>query len=157
MTLERHYISWLQDMVDPSHSFGLLIDYLYSVAYEWNEKIDENLDWLGRDLREQFMKERDICDMSGMAIVLVHPCSIIEVLCAVAQDIEYSVLGYSDCGHNIALRWFDIIEYLGLDLYFDECFEEEAVKKIVDEELCGNFFRIGFMFSFQKFMYEKYF
>lgn len=156
MTVERQYLLWLQDMVDPSHSFGLLIESLYSMAYEWDIKIDENLEWLGMGLREQFMKECDVCDMSGMAIVLVHPCSIIEVLCSIAQDIELFVLGYADAGRNTALRWYDILAFLELSFQFDECFDREFVEEKM-KNLTKKMKKRGFTFSFHEFIYDQYF
>lgn len=157
MTVEQQYLYWLQDGVDPSHSFGLLIEKLYSIAYEWSVPIDENLEWLGIDLRERFMKECDIYDMSGMAIVLVHPCSIIEVLCGLAWDIELDILGRPDRGHNTPLRFFDLLEFLKLDLQFDDNFSSEFVEKTIKERLTGQFFEKSYIFFFQNFIYERYF
>ena len=157
MTVEQQYLYWLQEGIDPSRSYGLLIEKLYSIAYEWSIPIDENLEWLGIDLRERFMKECDIYDMSGMAIVLVHPCSIIEVLCGLAWDIDYSVLGHTNRGCNSALRFFDLLEFLELDLQFDENFSEKFVEKIVNEKLTGQFFEKSYVFYFQNFIYERYF
>ena len=157
MTVEHQYILWLQQMIDPSRSFGLLTWKLYSMAYEWNMPIDENLEWLGINLRERFMKECDIYDMSGMAIVLTHHCSIVEVLCGIAWDVSDRIFSLVDNHSITALCYYDLITYLELDMQFDENFDAIYVEKAIRKNFYNNFFGKSRMFLFQNFIYEKYF
>lgn len=157
MTVEEQYLQWIQSMIDPSHSFRRLIDYLYSVAYEWSVLIDENLEWSGVDLRKQFMKECDIHDVSSVASLLVRPCSILELLCGVAQDIELDLRDSVSGVCCISIRFLDILMYLKLDMQFDENFEPELVKKKLKVFLCKKSREKGYYAQFQEFFYERYF
>jgi len=157
MTIEERYLQWIQSMIDPSHSFKKLIDYLYSVAYEWSVLIDENLEWMGVDLRKQFMKECDIRDVSSVASLLVRPCSILELLCGVAQDIELDLRDSASGVSCISIRFLDILTYLRLDMQFDENFDPELVKKELKVFLSKKTREKGYYAQFQEFFYEKYF
>ncbi len=157
MTVEEQYLDWMQSMIDPSHSFKKLINSLYSIAYEWVIRIDENLEWLGVGLRKQFMKECDIRDVSSVASLLVRPCSILELLCGVAQDFEFSIRDSASSTCCIALKFFDILTYLGLDDQYDENYEHELVKRQLKVFLSKKSKEKGYYSQFQEFFYEKYF
>ena len=99
------YFFWLCDKVGVQDELDGLMRYLFDVEFIYVNPLDKNRVTDGLDLRKDFMEEMDVLgDWDDD-----NPCSILEVLVALACRVEESVLGDSD----ICLFW-RMINHLGL-------------------------------------------
>ena len=99
------YYFWLCDKVGCGDDSDALTRYLFDVEYYWTNDLDRNRALDGLGLRKEFMDEEDVRgDWDDD-----NPCSVLEMLVALACRVEDSVLGDPD----ICLFW-KMIGNLGL-------------------------------------------
>lgn len=122
MTFESEaYFDWLCDKINlPEGSYDILIRELYSMEYYWVIGLDENRAEDGYVLRGYF---HNADGSTALDTLRDKPCSVLEMLIGLAQKMDYLL---SDDGRGDRTRiWFwEMIGNLGLDKYYDACFEE---------------------------------
>lgn len=138
----NEYFRWLVHTVkvdissDPSLSYLLLMRALFKKEFYWTLPTDEHRAMDGIALREEFFDY----DVNW------GPCSVLEMLVALAVRCERDLLGDEEDRTNI---WFwDMIENLGLDAFVDTEFDPLSVEMILDKWLdreydkngCGGIF-----------------
>jgi hypothetical protein len=100
--------------------------------------MDENRAGDGRDLRYRFAYEMGYATADIRAFLDDGPCSVLEMMTALAARCEEHIMGDPDIGNRIS-RWFwAMIQNLGLssmdDEHFDEGFTDRTLARFLARE-----------------------
>ena len=128
--INRDYFDWLCSMVSDSkiskRSYNKLLEYLHNSEFTFIIPMDENRCIDGANLRYRFGLEHNIGDPVIASCLDNEPCSILEMMVALAVRCEEQIMGTP--GHNLPGRWFwMMIKSLGLQDMYDSNFDGEFV------------------------------
>ena len=131
MDINDRYFDWLVEKIDYGgikERYFHLLDYLYYKEFTWILEMDENRAADGECLRNEY-------EWDGR----FDGCSCLEMMIALAQRCEHSIMG-DPKGIDQTYKWFwDMIENLGLDQYDDNNFSFDLVDDIVFDWLNRNY------------------
>ena len=134
MTTEVDYFDWLCKLItdedfDPSR-YQLLLEKLYHTTFVWTLDMDKNRAADGLDLRNQYAKETDQ-DIYTVKLALNFPCSMLEMMVALAQRCERQIMIDLFVGPRIG-RWFSyMLDSLGVMRDVDSLYDEEYVDYVI--------------------------
>ena len=116
-----NYLNWLSEIAIPDADqrdlYQKLLLGLYSEDFYWSVKNDGNRAGDGENLRWIFEDETGlICEKEG-------PCSVLEMLVALARDCENEIMYDPDEGDRTGVWFWEMIENLGLGEMDDWCFD----------------------------------
>ena len=138
------YFNWVCSLVCKGHysrrfRYGKLLKYLHDREFTYTIALDGNRAEDGIDLRERYTCGFRYKDAEIVANQLNdEPCSILEMMVALAVRCEEHIMDNPDIGDR-TYRWFwDMIDNLGLgsmnDSEFDETYVEEVVDRFLNRE-----------------------
>lgn len=143
---EDEYIAWLFDLVCYDKRGGILTTYgtllraLYNREFTWSIDHDVNRAYDGIELRSRFMSERtDLQTPRRINKFLNKPCSILEMMIALAVRCETTIMDDPRFGDRTTQWFWVMIRSLGLINMCDENFDEVALNQILDNLLNRNY------------------
>ena len=136
------YLEWLSAMVisDESirDSYQKVLEKLYFKRFYWNVPGDENRAEDGKVLRDIFRDE------TGLLVNSSSPCSVLEMMTALALRCENELMYDPDEGNRIDIWFWDMFENLGLDRLDDWHFDQIEFEKIMDRFLNRTYDKDGY-------------
>ena len=123
------YFFWLCDKVGYQDDYDGLMRFLFDTEFYWVIPMDRSRAIDGLDLRKEFMEESDVRGDWDDG----NPCSILEMMVALAIRVEESVLGDPD----ICLFW-RMIDHLGLSGIENEDELRERVDDMLERRISRN-------------------
>lgn len=143
----RDYYNWLAQLVsswcEDYGSYQKLIDYLYARDFYSVLEKDENRAADGIDFRARFIDECSNYTYRDMYIYLNRPCSVLEMMVALADRCETSIMYDPEEGDRTGFWFYSMLKNLHLDAMTDDRFDEELVEKIVNNLLERKYKRNG--------------
>lgn len=136
----ENYFNWLLGMID-ADNYGFywkVLGLLFERPFYSNVACDDNRAADGLELRYKFCNEA-----GGATLFMMSSCSILEMMVALADRIEYDNMHDSDLGDRTPLWFWGMIDNLGLSDFDDYHFDEECVNRIVDNFLERRYDRDG--------------
>lgn len=129
------YFNWLCSLVQDSKpsraSYKRLLNYLFDTEFVYVMPMDGNRFADGVNLRYRFGREYGIEDPIIASCLDVRPCSIFEMMVALAFRCEEHIM-YNPASGTQSGRWFWMfITNLGLSDMVDARFDEEYVNSVV--------------------------
>lgn len=146
MTIEEDYFVWLCDSItdedfNPSR-YQSLLRKLYHTTFRWVMENDENRASDGLDLRDVFAMTTNK-DIYGVRMSLSFPCSVLEVMVALAKRCENQIMEDLLVGPRVG-RWFLVmLTSLGLSREYDDLYDENYTDYIIDGFLDRKYERDG--------------
>lgn len=131
------YFEWLYKLVCSNRyreplSYRKLLLKLYHTEFTWTIDKDQNRANDGVSLRyDHFAREFDIDDHT-IDDNLNFPCSVLEMMVALAIRCEQTIMDNPDYGNRTGQWFWDMIGNLGLGGMFDDIFDPVYVKEVVD-------------------------
>ena len=146
--LNNEYFEWLYQFVcDEQYlngsSYRKLLIYLHSRAFEYSIAMDGNRAEDGVDLRYRFGYEKAYEDSVIASYLDNEPCSILEMMVALAIRCEEHIMDNPDIGNRTGLWFWNMITNLGLGSMSDDNFNRDFVNHIVSRFLNRDFERDG--------------
>lgn len=138
--LDKEYFDWMCDLVYNEKqsrrlSYEKLLSYLHDREFVYTIEMDGNRAEDGTDLRYRFAESRYRGDSRITTYLDDGPCSILEMMLALALRCEEHIMYNPDIGNQVE-RWFwDMIRSLGLYSMDDSHFDEKKVEHIIDRFL----------------------
>lgn len=138
--LKNEYFDWMYDLVCYRKycgrlSYRKLLAYLNNRDFIYILNMDGNRAEDGIDLRYRFAYEHNY-DYPMVATYLDdRPCSVLEMMVALAIRCEDSIMADSDIGNRTSLWFWNMIKSLGLDHMSDANFDKDAADEIIDRFL----------------------
>lgn len=133
-SITQLYLDWIYALVFPKPSEGLyhrLCRRLYHTDFRFSIPMDMNRESDGIELRYRFAYENSL-DRRIVAHELDNrPCSVLEMMAALALRCEEGVMGDPGKGNQTG-RWFwEMIVSMGLDTMTDDHYVERHVDNVV--------------------------
>lgn len=135
--LNKEYFEWMCGLVcDERYSGGLsyrnLLSYLYDRDFVYSIELDGNRAEDGTDLRYRFAYEYDYDDSVVVNHLSDKPCSVLEMMIALAIRCEEHIMDDPDVGDRTPQWFWKMIDNLGLSDMSDDKFDEYHATRIID-------------------------
>lgn len=147
--LSNLYFSWMCSLVSNHRryskkpSYTKLLKFLHSVDFSYIIPMDDNRAKDGEDLRYRFGYEHDYEDAMIATYLDDRPCSVLEMMVALANRCEESIMDNPDYGDRRGQWFWNMIVSLGLGNQHDENFDEEYAMFVIDRFLNREYERNG--------------
>lgn len=146
--LNEEYFNWMCQLVCDKRwrnrglSYRMLLRQLHAIDFQYAMPMDGNRAEDGVDLRYRFGYEKGY-QCSLIAIDLDnHPCSVLEMLIALAFRCEEHIMADPDVGNRMGQWFWGMIVSLGLasmtDLRFDPTYTENVIFRFMEREYDRN-------------------
>ena len=129
--LREQYFNWLSDITHlTQHSF--LLRKLFETEFWWTIPFDANRADDGVQLRYRFGRMSSIPDPVTCDELDICPCSMLEMMVALAIRAEEDIIGDEKIGDRTGLWIHDMLVSLGLMGYVDSVYDEREVNYILN-------------------------
>lgn len=135
--MNERYYQWMAHLVCDNgcgrrRSYQKLFSLLYETEFIPVMDIDANRADDGIDLRYRFAYEFGLSGDEVRRYLDDRPCSVLEMMVALAQRCEEQIMDDPDCGNRTGKWFFDMVKSLGLTLMDDSRFDRlEAMDILV--------------------------
>jgi hypothetical protein len=124
------YYNWMYRMVNSEFankklSYRKLLLYLHNIDFTYSIPMDGNRFEDGVDLRYRFGYERGYSLTQITSYIDCRPCSVLEMMVALAIRCEERIMDDCEKGNRIGLWFYDMIENLDLSEMTDDRFDEK--------------------------------
>ena len=145
------YFKWLCGLVcgetleTRRHDFKSLLHKLHNIPFTYSRmfSMDANREEDGTDLRYRFSYENNY-DYRIVAVCIDNkPCSVLEMMVALALRCEEQIMSDHECGNRTGLWFWKMIDNLGLDKMDEKHYDESLVEETVDIFLNREYERNG--------------
>lgn len=135
----NEYIAWMLDKVCEDKrkkaDYSELFLYLYNRRFDWTHPMDANRQADGEDLRYQFGREERLPDSMIASFLDNRPCSILEMMVALAIRCEDRFAFDPDIGNRTHVWFWEMIDSLGLTEMANDKFNVDYVSYTIDRFL----------------------
>ena len=137
LELNNEYFEWMCQLVcnERYHrrlSYRKLLNHLHQIDFQYTHPMDENRAEDGTDLRYRFGYENKYEGSMIASYLDNRPCSVLEMLIALAFRCEEHIMQDSDAGDRMGQWFWNMIVSLGLGSMSDSRYNEREVDRILD-------------------------
>ena len=133
---ERDYLNWICDVVKmPSNKYGVLMEYLFERDFTYSIPMDGNRYEDGISLRYRYGIENDIDDRFVSYQIDNKPCSVLEMMVALALRCDEQIMANPTTGGRVSLWFEQMLESLGLYFMTNPRFNRQQADMIMDRFL----------------------
>ena len=134
--VKEEYFEWLYECVCKGRahekiSYRKLFNHLHQIEFIFHLLRDENRAADGVDLRYRFAIDRYEDSIEEIMYILDGPCSVLEMMIALAIRCEESIMDNTGFGDRTGQWFWDMMSNLGIGRMTDEMFNEEFVDDII--------------------------
>lgn len=141
--LQNYYFDWMCELVNGQPCERQLLTHLNEVDFTYTIPMDGNRAEDGINLRYRFGREYGYDDALIAAYLDDRPCTVLEMMVALALRCEEHFMYDPDLGDQTA-RWFwEMIDSLGLNYMTDDRYNERYVDATIDVFLNREYKRNG--------------
>ena len=131
--INDEYFNWLCELVDVKRfskrvSYRKLLMHLYNIEFTWSILYDDNRADDGIQLRRRFALIRDDITLQRY---LQGPCSVLEMMTALAVRCEECIMDDASMGNRTGQWFWGMIHNLGLSPMTDSKFDREFVDEVI--------------------------
>ena len=134
--LHEKYFHWMLDRVDNDawscEHYTKLLSYLDSVDYRYTLLMDSNRESDGISLRYVFGYENNISYAQIGSELDIYPCSVLEMMVALANRCETQIMHEPDEGYRTYIWFWTMIDSLGLLEMTDQKFNATQADNILN-------------------------
>lgn len=137
MNIIDEYFDWIYELMVPAPdgvSFRKLFRQLFDTEYTPVLRRDSNRAEDGIDLRYRFSLEKEY-DYEHISACLDGPCSVLEMMAALALRIEENIMDDPAYGNRTTTWFWRMIASLGLNGMFDKVYDQKYVTECLDRFL----------------------
>ncbi len=137
------YFDWMCQIVDCKKYERRLLMRLHEIDFTYTIPMDGNRAEDGVNLRYRFGRECGHADIEVASYLDDRPCSVLEMMVALALRCEEHIMGDPDIGDRTG-RWFwDMVDSLGLTKMASNRYNEHYVDATIDIFLNREYKRNG--------------
>jgi hypothetical protein len=146
--LNNEYFEWMYQLVCNEQysrrlSYRKLLTHLHEIEFVYIIGMDGNRAEDGIDLRYRFGYERQYNSPMVATFLDDRPCSVLEMLVALARRCEESIMDDPDIGNRMGQWFWNMIVNLGLGHMNDSNFDENYVDLILSRFMNREYRRNG--------------
>lgn len=143
MDVYKNYFEWLtsfvyDDRYFKTRTFGRLLEQLYNTDFYYILPLDRNRAEDGLDLRRRFLMEF-VCDPNYIVLPNEDPCSVLEMMVALAIRCEETIMMDDDVGNRTGQWFWTMVVNLGLGRMSDDTYDEGYVAEVLYNFLERNY------------------
>lgn len=145
--LNNRYFNWMCQLVSGrrytrGRSYRKLLRLLHDTDFYYSIPMDGNREADGIDLRYRFGYECSFDDSMIATYLDDKPCSVLEMMIALAIRCEKNIMDDPDIGDRTGEWFWDMIDSLGLsdmdDDDYDELYSRDVIKRFLDRKYKWN-------------------
>lgn len=134
------YFEWICQLICDEYpfkraSYARLLQFLYDAAFTYTLPMDENRAEDGIDLRYRFGYENFYKRDEVLKYLDNRPCSILEMMAALAIRCEEHIMDDPDIGNRTGKWFWEMLVSLGLEDMDDLRFDESRTRNIISRFL----------------------
>lgn len=134
--LINDYVNWMYDLVctdtySPGLSYHKLFGYLYNTPFDYSMPMDGNRSEDGVDLRYRYGRMNNIPDCVTASYLDDRPCSLLEMMIALAIRCEEHIMEDPDIGDRVGQWFWDMVVSLDINMP-DSRFDYAKADEIMD-------------------------
>lgn len=137
--IQETYFEWIYNMVcDEKYNmqtYQKLLSYLFDRTFDYELGDDRNRYSDGVDFRYQFGYQNDYPMMTIKKFLDNRPCSVLEMIIALAYRLEDQIMDDEEYGNRTAQWFWNMISSLGLAHMNDDQFDLDICEEVVDDFL----------------------
>lgn len=146
--MNRQYFEWMYEIVfdvrfSKDMSYRRLLTNLHRVPFTYIIPMDKNRAEDGIGLRYRFGRENGYSHADVVERLDNRPCSVLEMMIALAIRCEEHIMEDSDLGDRTGQWFWNMIVNLGLVAMTDDRFDIQRFKEIIDCFLARKYKRNG--------------
>ncbi len=143
--LNNKYFEWMYQLVYNNRrlSYRKLFSYLHNVEFIYIIEMDGNRAEDGIDLRYRFGYEQGYDSPMIATLLDNRPCSVLEMLIALAIRCEEHIMNDPDIGNRTGQWFWNMIINLGLGSMDDSMFDKNYVEDVISRFLYRKYKRNG--------------
>lgn len=141
--LNNEYFKWLLQLVSDKPNYRRLMRHLFYVDFRFTIPMDENRADEGVDLRYSFGRERNYGKQTIQTLLDCRPCSILEMMVALADRCEEHIMGDPELGDRTDVWFWSMIRSLGLSCMYDSRYDALYVDEVLERFLNHRYKRNG--------------
>lgn len=136
--IEKRYFDWLYEIVcgkwEPRNlSFRSLLTFLYDKQFVPDNEMDCNRAVDGENLRDRFLdQQNDISAKDMSETFLRKPCSMLEMMVALALRCEETIMEDADAGNRTGQWFWNMVVSLGLAAMDDNRFHQSRAEFVIE-------------------------
>lgn len=147
LELNREYFEWICRLVRYKQynrriSYNKLLSHLHNIDFQYILPTDGNRAEDGIDLRYRFGYEKEYEDYVIASYLDNNPCSVLEMLAALALRCEEHIMDNPDIGNRMGKWFWDMIINLGLesmdDSQFDAAYTDNVISRFMNRDYNRN-------------------
>lgn len=134
--LSKEYFDWMYQLICDrrylrGRSYRRLLNHLNHIDFQYIMPMDGNRAEDGIDLRYRFGRELDYPEPVISSYLDIRPCSVLEMLVALAKRCEEQIMDDPDIGNRTSLWFWRMIDSLGLSDMIDSRFDPDHTDEII--------------------------
>lgn len=141
--VKERYFNWMRELVCANEPYYNLCNVLHNIDFIPIIDLDENRCGDGVDLRYRFGYEHRLHSAEIASELDDRPCSVFEMMVALAIRCEESIMSDSFYGDRTHIWFHEMISSLGLDNMDDDNFDEGIVRKNIQVLIDRDYSRDG--------------
>lgn len=144
--LVDRYFDWMYQLVVDnrySKSYRKLFARLHDTEFTYTIPMDGNRAEDGIDLRYRFGREHSYEDAMVAAYLDNRPCSVLEMMTALAIRCEEHIMDDPDVGNRTGQWFWSMLVSLGLGSMYDAKFDKYYVDRVLERFLARKYERNG--------------
>ena len=146
--LNKRYFNWMCQLVcngqvSKKISYSKLLHHLHNAEFKYYIDMDGNRACDGVDLRYRFAYENEYEDAMVATYLDDRPCSILEMMVALALRCEENIMDDPEIGNRIDQWFWGMIDNLGLSKETNSHYNANTVDYILDRFLNREYDRNG--------------
>ena len=133
--VREEYFQWLRRFVGGKKkskygSYDKLLIFLHNTEFTWTIDMDSNRASDGKELRRRFGQEKKL-SRETVDKNLNGPCSVLEMMVALAIRCERDVMGDPDAGDQTGQWFWEMVSNLGLGHMTDTWYDETKTRRVI--------------------------
>lgn len=133
--LNEEYFKWLCNLVCDDVRCDDLLEELHSIEFVYKLAMDENRASDGVDLRYRFADEHDYHQAMIVSYLDNRPCSVLEMMVALALRCEEDIMVDPDIGNQTGKWFWNMIKNLGLYPKANKKINKTEVHEVIERFL----------------------
>ena len=142
--LKESYFNWMCGLIESKSSdYIQLLKKLNDIPFRYLIDMDGNRESDGIDLRYRFGYENKITQHEIAAYLDNRPCSVLEMMVALAIRCEENIMSDPLYGNRTSEWFWNMVDSLGLTRLDDNHYNEDIVEQAIDVFLDRLYFKNG--------------
>lgn len=134
MNARDEYFEWIYNLIcsNKTKSYHYLLNQLFDTPFQYSHPMDANREADGIGLRYDWGRSNGYADAITADTIDITPCSVLEMIVALAIRCETTIMADADKGDRTAKWVWVMLRNLGLESFDDNNYHDEAISFVME-------------------------